>query len=82
MKEYKVVPGPMGIIVDEDHQAQAFKAYEDLINAEIGAGWSYHSMESITVTETSDGCLSSSSTSKVYYMLIFEREKEADAFEK
>ena len=76
-KEYKVVPGPMGFSVKEGHANEAFSDFASLINANCGGGWEFHSMETITVQEN-PGCLGGgekNATSKIYYMLIFVREK-------
>ena len=71
MKEYKVVPGPMAFSVANGKTKTAFIEFESIINDESVGGWRYHSMETITVTES--GCMNSNS--KNYYMLIFEREE-------
>ena len=57
-----------------DTQA-AFNLFADLINRECASGWTYHSMETITVTE-SNGCanLFQAPIPTNYYMLIFERD--------
>lgn len=77
MKEYKAVPGPMRFSVKEGHADDAFSAFTSLINANCFGGWEFHSMETITVQEN-PGCLGGgekNATSKIYYMLIFVREK-------
>lgn len=72
MKQYKAVPGPMNIQVDRGNRQSAFNAFADIINAEAVEGWTYHSMETITVTER-PGCFQQA-VSLNHYMLIFERE--------
>ncbi len=72
MKEYKVVPGPMNIVVDKNNQEAAFNRFGDLINQHCVDGWQYHSMETIAVTES--GCMNNTTVN--YYMLIFEREAD------
>lgn len=72
MKQYKAIPGPKNVGVTKGNLQSAFNLFAELMNAESKNGWSYHSMETITVTEK-PGCLSSP-TSTVCYMLIFERE--------
>lgn len=71
MKRYKVVPGPRNIQVSGGESDKAFQSFEELINQNIDEGWSYHSMETISVTEK--GC--TSSETRNYYMLIFERDE-------
>ena len=71
MVEYKIVPGPLNIVVKPNDQDWAFKQFADIINNECYDGWRYHSMETISVTEK--GCLSSSTVN--YYMLIFVRSR-------
>lgn len=70
MKRYKVVPGPKNIEVSGGKSSQAFQSFEDLINANTDNGWTYHSMETISVTEK--GCMNSNTLN--YYMLIFEKD--------
>lgn len=69
-KVYKIVPGPMNIVVKANNEDEAFKTFEQIINRECVAGWTYHSMETIAVTEKN--CGNTSVTN--YYMLIFEHD--------
>ena len=62
----------MNINVDKGNTQSAFSTFADIINREAQGGWSYHSMETIIVTEK-QGCLSQP-ISRNYYMLIFEKE--------
>lgn len=72
MKQYKAVAGPKSINVEKGNTQGAFDTFAELINSEAQAGWTYHSMETITVTEA-PGCFQQP-IPKNYYMLIFERE--------
>ena len=73
MKKYKAVAGPKNINVSKGDTQAAFDLFADIINKEISGGWTYHSMETITITEA-PGCLQQP-ISKNHYMLIFEREE-------
>ncbi|MBQ4067292.1 MAG: DUF4177 domain-containing protein [Clostridia bacterium] len=77
MKQYKAVAGPQNISVKKGDTQAAFNLFGDIINREAAGGWAYHSMETITVTET-PGCalmaLFQPPVSTTYYMLIFERD--------
>ena len=72
MKEYKAVAGPKSISVAKGDTQAAFNTFAELINKEATAGWEYHSMETITVTEK-PGCFQNPIPVN-YYMLIFCRE--------
>ena len=72
MKQYKAVAGPKNISVAKGDTKEAFNMFADLINREATAGWEYHSMETITVTEK-PGCFQNPIPMN-YYMLIFVRE--------
>ena len=72
MKEYKTVAGPKNIEVKKGNAQSAFDLFADIINTNSRAGWNYHSMETIAVTEK-PGCLQQPTT-MYYYMLIFERD--------
>ena len=72
MKQYKAVAGPKNVSVAKGDTQAAFNMFADLINKEATAGWEYHSMETITVTEK-PGCFQNP-ISMNYYMLIFVRE--------
>ena len=72
MKQYKAVAGPKNISVARGDTQAAFDSFANLINAESTGGWTYHSMETISVTEN-PGCLQQPVTTN-YYMLIFVRE--------
>ena len=72
MKEYKTVAGPKNISVNKGDIQAALDVFADIINKHSKAGWSYHSMETISVTEK-PGCFQAPITT-YYYMLIFERD--------
>lgn len=72
MKQYKAVAGPKNVSVAKGDTQAAFNMFADLINKEAAAGWEYHSMETITVTEK-PGCFQNPIPMN-YYMLIFARE--------
>jgi hypothetical protein len=72
MKQYKAVAGPKSISVAKGDTQSAFNMFADIINREATDGWTYHSMETITVTE-SPGCFQQPVPLN-YYMLIFEKE--------
>ncbi len=72
MKQYKAVAGPKNVSVAKGDTQAAFNMFADLINKEATAGWEYHSMETITVTEK-PGCFQPPVPMN-YYMLIFVRE--------
>lgn len=72
MKTYKAVAGPKNINVNKGDTQSAFNTFADIINRETYGGWSYHSMETITVTEK-PGCMQQPVPMN-YYMLIFEKE--------
>ena len=67
---YKVVPGPKNIEVKSGQADNAFAMFGDIINREAQAGWTYHSMETLSVTEKA--CFQANTVN--YYMLIFERQ--------
>lgn len=73
MKQYKAVAGPKNVSVAKGDTQAAFNLFADIINNEARSGWTYHSMETITVTEK-PGCFQQPVPLN-YYMLIFEREQ-------
>jgi hypothetical protein len=72
MKQYKAVAGPKNIDVGKGDLQAAFNTFADIINREASGGWTYHSMENISVTQK-PGCFQKPTTTN-YYMLIFEKE--------
>ena len=74
-KRYKAIAGPKDIHVERGNTQAAFDMLSDIINRETAGGWEYHSMETITVSESS-GCLGQNTISTYYYMLIFSHDVE------
>lgn len=73
MKQYKAVPGPQVMEVGRRESIEkAFSDYTDIINKETAGGWTYHSMETLTVNKKG-GCLRKDSV-LYYQILIFEKE--------
>lgn len=72
MKQYKAVSGPKNISVAKGDTQSAFNYFADIINREVQGGWTYHSMETITVTEK-PGCFQNAVPVN-HYMLIFVRD--------
>ena len=72
MKQYKAVAGPKNVNVSKGDTQSAFNLFADLINRECASGWTYHSMETITVTEK-PGCMQQPVPTN-HYMLIFYRD--------
>ena len=72
MKQYKAVAGPKSFSVEKGNTQSAFNSFAQLINNEAAQGWTYHSMETITVTEK-PGCMQNPIPYN-YYMLIFVRD--------
>lgn len=73
MKIYKAVAGPQNISVAKGKSQDAFNLFADIINREANAGWEYHSMETICVTEK-PGCFQQA-VPTYYYMLIFVSDR-------
>ena len=48
---YKAIPGPKVISISDGNHATATNSFAAIINAEAQAGWTYHSMETVTVQE-------------------------------
>lgn len=74
MKEYKIVAGPKHLVVDKGNFIEAFDTFEAAINKRAADGWTYHSMETLTVTEKPGCAFFGTPTVANYYMLIFERD--------
>lgn len=72
MKQYKAVSGPKNINVAKGETQAAFDLFADIINREATGGWTYHSMETISVTEK-PGCFQQAVPVN-YYMLIFVKD--------
>lgn len=70
---YKAIPGPKVISIDNGNTTSATNSFAAMINAEAQQGWSYHSMETITVQEKVGCSLQPQYVNTNIYMLIFCR---------
>jgi len=68
---YKAVPGPKIISITDGNPASATNSFAQIINAEAQDGWTYHSMETITVQEKTGCSLQPQIVNTNIYMLIF-----------
>ena len=73
LREYTVIPGPKHVHVNKGDRDAATNLFAEIINEKSRLGWTYHSMETLTVTEK-PGCLQQPTTIQ-HYMLIFYRDK-------
>ena len=71
---YKAVPGPKVISITGGNHSAATDAFVSIINAEAQNGWTYHSMETITVQEKTGCDLQPQIVNTNIYMLIFCKE--------
>ena len=71
---YKAVPGPKVVSISGGNTREATDAFAGIINAEAQNGWEYHSMETITVQETTGCALQPQVVNTNIYMLIFSHE--------
>lgn len=71
---YKAVPGPKVVSISSGNTREATDAFVGIINAEAQNGWVYHSMETITVQETTGCALQQQVVNTNIYMLIFCHE--------
>ena len=74
MKVYKTVAGPRNVIVKKGDAQSGFDLFSEIINVQVRAGWEYHSMETITITEK-PGCFGQPNVG-YYYMLVFYKEEK------
>ena len=72
---YKAIPGPKVISIPNGNTAAATDSFAAIINAEAQQGWTYHSMETITVQEKEGCALQPQYVNTNIYMLIFYREQ-------
>jgi hypothetical protein len=76
MKQYMTVPMPMGVVGRDATGQHAAQMFGQAINQQAQGGWTYHSMEQVTITQT--GCVNGllsllgKPTTFTVYMLIFE----------
>jgi hypothetical protein len=68
---YKAIPGPKVISIEGGNTASATNSFASIINAEAAQGWTYHSMETITVQEKVGCSLQPQFVNTNIYMLIF-----------
>lgn len=71
---YKAIPGPKVISISDGNHFTATESFANIINAEAANGWTYHSMETITVQEKVGCSLSPQFQNTNIYMLIFFRQ--------
>lgn len=76
MKQYKLVAGPTTsqIISADGSNSDAVRSFENLIAQHASAGWTYHSMEPISTSQTKGCFFNRQTTYSTFYMLVFERE--------
>lgn len=82
MKQYKLVAGPTTSQfvgkTDASNDEAAVNSFSSIITSMAQQGWSYHSMEPITMRSSeTKGCLFNKQTinhEKTFYMLVFEKE--------
>lgn len=72
---YKAIPGPKIISISDGNHATATNSFAAIINAEAQQGWTYHSMETITVQEQTGCALQPQIVNTNIYMLIFCRQQ-------
>ena len=72
---YKAIPGPKVISISDGNHATATNSFAAIINAEAQAGWTYHSMETITVQEKVGCAFQPQFVNTNIYMLIFYRQQ-------
>ena len=73
MKQYICIAGPKEISVEKGHKDEAFKTFQAIIDEYASKGWTYHSMENLTVSEK-QGCMSSPIVVN-HYILILGRDE-------
>lgn len=71
---YKAIPGPKVISITGGNHSEATDAFASIINAEAQNGWTYHSMETVTVQEKVGCSLQPQYVNTNIYMLIFCKE--------
>ena len=72
---YKAISGPKVISISDGNHASATNSFAAIINAEAQAGWTYHSMETVTVQEKVGCAIQPQFVNTNIYMLIFYREQ-------
>ena len=71
---YKTVPAPLIVAVEEGKLSQGVQLFEDVINEKANLGWTYVSMETITVQEKTGCSLNPQPVNTTIHMLIFKKE--------
>lgn len=72
MIQYKTISGPRVVSVGKNGAQAAFDLFAEIMNREAANGWTYHSMETLTIVEK-PGCMQQPIPTN-HYMLIFYRE--------
>jgi hypothetical protein len=65
LREYTIIPGPKHFHVNKGDRHAATNLFAEIINEKSRSGWTYHSMETLTVTEK-PGCLQQPTTIQHY----------------
>ena len=75
MKQYKLVAGPTTsqILSKDGSNSDAVKSFQSVIAQHAAEGWTYHSMEPITTTQTK-GCIFKQTVVSTFYMIVFEKD--------
>ena len=71
---YKAVPGPKVISISGGNHSAATDSFVSIINEQAQQGWTYHSMETITVQEKTGCDLQPQIVNTNISMLIFCKE--------
>ena len=76
MKQYKLVAGPTTeqILSKDGKETDAVNRFEDIIKDMASQGWTYHSMEPITTSQTKGCFFNKQTVVTTFYMLVFEKE--------
>lgn len=83
MVQYKCVPGPIGLVIQNNQSyASAVRSYADIIQREAVGGWEFFLIQEIPVTKDKGclaGCLSFIGWGSQYEtinfnMLVFKKE--------
>ncbi len=72
---YKAIPGPKIISIEDGNVSSATNSFATIINNQAREGWTYHSMETVTVQEKVGCALQPQIVNTNIYMLIFCREQ-------
>ena len=72
---YMAIPGPKIISITNGNTQSATDSFAMIINQQAQMGWTYHSMETITVQEQKGCALQPQIVNTNIYMLIFCRNQ-------